>query len=217
LKALSHRGRPRENPDRDMPGRECPLASATSQSHRATPTISAGRAAAIMGLRHHRGASGRAARRRRRRGLHRSRLGRLRPHARVLRGRGTGAERAARARGARLGLHQICGGLCRRGARARQAKRGIFAAENTPAWEFRRLKWEGAVATLREAPNPDCPIKGNVSRDGARIFHMPWQAITRGSGSTSATGSAGFVTKEKPSWPAGGGPLDKSLLSRRCL
>lgn len=53
---------------------------------------------------------------------------------------------------------------------ARAARRGVFAAANMPPWEFRSGAWAHAAA-----PRSACPIKGNVSRSGERIFHMPWQ------------------------------------------
>jgi endonuclease YncB( thermonuclease family) len=53
---------------------------------------------------------------------------------------------------------------------ARAARRGVFAAANMPPWEFRSGTWAQAAA-----PRAACPIKGNVSRSGERIYHMPWQ------------------------------------------
>jgi hypothetical protein len=32
-------------------------------------------------------------------------------------------------------------------------------------------QWAGGT---QKAPNPDCPIKGNINRDGERIYHTPW-------------------------------------------
>ncbi len=59
---------------------------------------------------------------------------------------------------------------------ARAAKLGVFASENTPPWDFRSGAWQTAAAqTGRSADGRACPIKGNVSRNGDRIFHMPWQ------------------------------------------
>ncbi|RUT35176.1 thermonuclease family protein [Arsenicitalea aurantiaca] len=53
-------------------------------------------------------------------------------------------------------------------ARARDV--GIWQAETEPAWELRARRWEAAE---QEAPD-GCPIKGNISRDGERIYHTPW-------------------------------------------
>ncbi len=55
---------------------------------------------------------------------------------------------------------------------ARSAQRGIWA-EPDPLmpWDFRAASWQAADGA---APDPDCPIKGNVSATGVRIYHLPW-------------------------------------------
>jgi endonuclease YncB( thermonuclease family) len=58
---------------------------------------------------------------------------------------------------------------------ARVTKSGVFAADNTPPWEFRSEKREGAQKTVEADKGRDCRIKGNIARDGERIYHMPWQ------------------------------------------
>jgi endonuclease YncB( thermonuclease family) len=58
---------------------------------------------------------------------------------------------------------------------ARRAKRGVFAGVNTPPWEFRAGKWGAGSETAEADKSRKCPIKGNVSGDGERIFHLPWQ------------------------------------------
>jgi hypothetical protein len=60
-------------------------------------------------------------------------------------------------------------------AEAKAARRGVFAAKNEPPWEFRADRWEAATKSAA-AVNKRCPIKGNVSRSGERIYHMPWQS-----------------------------------------
>lgn len=52
---------------------------------------------------------------------------------------------------------------------ARAARRGIFATENQPPWEYRSQQWAGAQ---QQAPS-GCAIKGNITRNG-QIYHMPW-------------------------------------------
>lgn len=52
---------------------------------------------------------------------------------------------------------------------ARAARRGIFSADNQPAWDYRAQAWQGAEQKAPEG----CAIKGNVSGKG-RIYHMPW-------------------------------------------
>jgi endonuclease YncB( thermonuclease family) len=56
---------------------------------------------------------------------------------------------------------------------ARLAKRGVFAAENTPPWDFRAGRWSETKKQV--LPKEGCAIKGNVNRKGERIYHMPWQ------------------------------------------
>ena len=59
---------------------------------------------------------------------------------------------------------------------AREARRGVFEVENIAPWEFRAARWEGARQTVESDRARDCPIKGNISRDGSKIYHLPWQA-----------------------------------------
>lgn len=57
---------------------------------------------------------------------------------------------------------------------ARARRRGIFAAANRPAWEFRAERWAEATKQGSAAPS-GCPIKGNISWTDERIYHLPWQ------------------------------------------
>ena len=57
-----------------------------------------------------------------------------------------------------------------REAIARAAGIGIWQGEAEPAWEYRANKWDRAV----EASPGGCPIKGNINRQGERIYHTPW-------------------------------------------
>ena len=54
---------------------------------------------------------------------------------------------------------------------AREARVGVWSGEFEAPWNWRRTRWREAG---NEAPSPDCPIKGNVARDGTRIYHAPW-------------------------------------------
>ncbi len=58
--------------------------------------------------------------------------------------------------------------------KARTAARGIFSAENVTAWDFRVHRWEGATTAPVEGRRAGCPIKGNISSSGGKIYHMPW-------------------------------------------
>lgn len=53
---------------------------------------------------------------------------------------------------------------------ARRTRAGLWAGRFVPPWEHRAGVWESSA---QEAPRPSCPIKGNISRDGTRIFHAP--------------------------------------------
>lgn len=53
---------------------------------------------------------------------------------------------------------------------ARSDELGMWAGEFVPPWEFRANGWANAAQL---APDPACPIKGNISKRG-RIYHTPW-------------------------------------------
>lgn len=58
-------------------------------------------------------------------------------------------------------------------ADARHRGVGIWQAETQTAWDFRSDGWARASAS---APREGCPIKGNIARDGERIYHTPWSS-----------------------------------------
>lgn len=49
------------------------------------------------------------------------------------------------------------------------SKLGVWSAPSMPAWEYRERAW---TASAQRAP-ANCPIKGNISKNG-RIYHTPW-------------------------------------------
>lgn len=53
---------------------------------------------------------------------------------------------------------------------ARAERMGIWQAPTKPAWEYRAARW---VVAKQQSPE-GCPIKGNIARDGKRIYHAPW-------------------------------------------
>lgn len=53
---------------------------------------------------------------------------------------------------------------------AQMAASGIWQGVSQPAWDYRADRWMRAIA---EAPG-GCPIKGNISNRGERIYHTPW-------------------------------------------
>lgn len=57
---------------------------------------------------------------------------------------------------------------------ARAAKRGIWRGESEPPWTFRERRW---AVSHQEAPKRGdvvCPIKGNITKSGQKIYHAPW-------------------------------------------
>jgi endonuclease YncB( thermonuclease family) len=53
---------------------------------------------------------------------------------------------------------------------ARKAGRGLWAGQFELPWDYRAARRHVVV---QAAPHPDCPIKGNISRKGERIYHLP--------------------------------------------
>jgi endonuclease YncB( thermonuclease family) len=53
---------------------------------------------------------------------------------------------------------------------AKIAKRGIWQAATQPAWDYRATR----SAEYDKAAPAGCPIKGNVNRQGEKIYHLPW-------------------------------------------
>ncbi len=57
-----------------------------------------------------------------------------------------------------------------REAEARKLGLGVWQADTAAPWAFRAAAW---TAASDEAP-AGCPIKGNINREGIRIYHTPW-------------------------------------------
>ena len=75
---------------------------------------------------------------------------------------------------------------------AREAQRGMWSGAFIAPWDWRHRDRETVIlgaysvpvmaqsallapASSESAPSPECAIKGNVNRDGERIYHMPGQ------------------------------------------
>lgn len=86
---------------------------------------------------------------------------------------------------------------------AKSARRGVFAAENTPPWDFRADRWSGATRTADGDQARKCPIKGNISRSGERIYHLPWQSSYNRTGVNEGQGERWFCDEgeaERAGW-----------------
>ncbi len=55
---------------------------------------------------------------------------------------------------------------------ARSNGLGVWQGKAQAPWEYRASGWERAVAAAPEG----CPIKGNISAKGERIYHTPWSS-----------------------------------------
>ncbi|WP_055047832.1 thermonuclease family protein [Devosia sp. A16] len=59
-------------------------------------------------------------------------------------------------------------------AMARAARIGIWQVESETPWDFRARRWS---VSGNEAPDPNCPIKGNINSEGEHIYHPPWSPV----------------------------------------
>jgi endonuclease YncB( thermonuclease family) len=93
------------------------------------------------------------------------------------------AEELARA-GLALAYRQYSDDYIDEEVEARAARRGAWAGEFDAPWDWRRQgSRESAESSASDSsagsPSPvapasgDCPIKGNISREGERIYHVP--------------------------------------------
>ncbi len=53
---------------------------------------------------------------------------------------------------------------------AQASGKGVWNGTFTPPWEYRLGMWQAAA---QDAPDPGCPIKGNIS-DNGKIYHLPY-------------------------------------------
>jgi len=56
-------------------------------------------------------------------------------------------------------------------AHARDHEAGIWAGTFEMPWDYRERRWAEVGS---QAPDPNCPIKGNINKKGERIYHTPW-------------------------------------------
>lgn len=55
--------------------------------------------------------------------------------------------------------------------KAQADKIGIWQKDTQTAWDYRAVRW---ASPLNKAPDPSCPIKGNINRKQEKIYHTPW-------------------------------------------
>jgi endonuclease YncB( thermonuclease family) len=99
---------------------------------------------------------------------------------------------------------------------ARALKRGLWAGTFDPPSDWRRSKRANGVETRPEmqkppeppaaaAPQTGCAIKGNISRKGAKIYHVPGSRDYDSTVITESTGERMFCSEaeaEKAGWRA---------------
>lgn len=78
-------------------------------------------------------------------------------------------------------------------ASAQSARRGVWAGEFVKPWEYRRGVRLKAAANDNEPGQ--CLIKGNISKNGARIYHVPGGQFYGRAKIDTATGERWFCTE----------------------
>ena len=73
--------------------------------------------------------------------------------------------------------------------KAREARRGVWQAPTRPPWDYRADRWARAAAA---SSRTGCPIKGDISGNGERIYHTPWSASYRATNIDEAKGERWF-------------------------
>jgi hypothetical protein len=96
---------------------------------------------------------------------------------------------------------------------AREAQRGVWSGAFIAPWDWRHRDKQTVVlgalsvpitaqaelldpASSEGAPSPDCTIKGNINRDGDRVYHVPGQG-SYGSINMSKPGKRWFCSEEE--------------------
>ncbi len=79
----------------------------------------------------------------------------------------------------------------------RAAKRGVWRGQLVPPWEWRRGKRLAAPARASVKANGGCRIKGNIGRNGKRIYHMPGDRYYERTVINSATGERWFCSEDE--------------------
>jgi hypothetical protein len=57
---------------------------------------------------------------------------------------------------------------------ARARRLGVWQSNCTPAWSYREARWRSNDAGGRDSTAGACPIKGNITARGRRVYHVPW-------------------------------------------
>jgi endonuclease YncB( thermonuclease family) len=88
-------------------------------------------------------------------------------------------------------------------ARARAARRGVWASTFTAPWDWRREHADDGSADSRRtqtpapAPQNDCRIKGNINSESGRIYHVPGSRYYDQTIIDESKGERWFCTEEE--------------------
>ena len=83
---------------------------------------------------------------------------------------------------------------------ARRERRGIWRRASEPPWDYRAKRWHVEQQT---SPN-GCPIKGNITRHGKRVYHAPWSPWYRNTRIDESRGERWFCSEQRRWMPVGG-------------
>jgi endonuclease YncB( thermonuclease family) len=79
-------------------------------------------------------------------------------------------------------------------AKAKRDKAGLWRGDFTPPWEW-RAEWRSNGEITGSLPLRDCPVKGNITRKGARIYHRPGQQDYNRTRITESKGERWFCSE----------------------
>lgn len=54
---------------------------------------------------------------------------------------------------------------------AHAKKIGVWQKQTQAPWDYRAARW---ASPSNAAPDPNCPIKGNINKKQEKIYHAPW-------------------------------------------
>jgi endonuclease YncB( thermonuclease family) len=80
---------------------------------------------------------------------------------------------------------------------ARRAVVGLWASEFTPPWQWRQGMPPSNARGTGTARRPGCDIKGNVNRNGQRIYHVPGSASYEDTVIDTARGEHWFCSERE--------------------
>jgi endonuclease YncB( thermonuclease family) len=81
-------------------------------------------------------------------------------------------------------------------SRAKADRLGLWRGTFTPPWQW-RAEQRSKIGISGSLPPSDCKIKGNISRKGARIYHLPQQQDYNDTRINERNGERWFCSEEE--------------------